>query len=83
MTGPDAQTPAAADFNELQVHEVLVDPASGGVVALRIEAVWKSRSESGDPAIWDRSIFVVAAVGPLAHAEAGDRLELRLMREGG
>ncbi|MBA2596963.1 MAG: hypothetical protein H0V00_10115 [Chloroflexia bacterium] len=77
----DEKTAAGEDYNELRVHEVLVDPASDAVVALRIEAVWASRpaATAGEPSIWDRTIFVVAAVGPLASAEVGDRLELRLV----
>ncbi len=72
---------AAGDYNELRVHEVLIDPASGDVVALRIEATWGSRIATGETAasIWDQSIFVVAAVGALANAEVDDRLELRLV----
>ncbi|MDP9357306.1 MAG: hypothetical protein M3Q71_15570 [Chloroflexota bacterium] len=64
------------DFTELRVHEVLVD-GQGAVTALRVEATWGTHQPNGEPLIWDRSIFTVAATGPLAEAETGDRLELR------
>jgi len=64
------------DYNALSVSEVLVDD-QGTVTALRVEAVWATRRGADDPLVWDRSVFTVAAVGDLAAAEAGDRLELR------
>ena len=65
-----------ADYNELRVLEVLVDSA-GTVTALRVEAVWGTRRGADEPLIWDRAVFTAGAVGPLADAEVGDRLELR------
>ena len=65
-----------ADFNELRVLEVLVDE-HGAPTALRIEAVWGSTQAGAEPLVWNRASFVAAAVGPLAAAEVGDRLELR------
>jgi hypothetical protein len=64
------------DYNELRVMEVLVDN-QGTVTALRIEAVWGTRRGADEPLIWDRGVFTVGAVGALAEAEVGDRLELR------
>ncbi len=64
------------DFTELRVHEVLVD-GQGAVTALRVEATWGTHQPAGEPLVWDRSVFTVAAVGPLTEAETGDRLELR------
>ena len=69
------------DFTELRVHEVLVD-GQGAATALRIEATWGTHQPDGEPLIWDRSVFTVAAVGALAQAETGDRLELRPVRAG-
>ncbi len=79
----DEENAAAGDYNELRVHEVLVEPATGAAVALRIEVTWASHAPgaSGEPSIWDRSIFVVAATGALAGAEVDDRLELRIITE--
>ena len=65
-----------ADYNELRVLEVLVDNA-GVATALRVEAVWGTRRGADEPLVWDRSVFTVGAVGPLARSEVGDRLELR------
>ncbi len=64
------------DYNELRVLEVLVDNA-GAVTALRVEVVWGTRRGADEPLVWDRSVFTVGAVGPLAELEVGDRLELR------
>ena len=64
------------DYTELRVIEVLVDN-NGTPTALRIEAVWATARPGDDPLVWDRSSFVVAAVGALATADVGDRLELR------
>lgn len=66
------------DFTELRVHEVLVD-GQGAVTALRIQATWGSHQPGGEPVVWDRSVFTVAALGPLAEAETGDLLEMRLV----
>lgn len=65
----------SGDFNELRVHDVLVDDA-GAITAVRIEAVWGTDAAAGEPTIWSRAIFVVAAIGPLAKVAVGDRLEL-------
>ena len=70
------------DYNELRVTEVLVDN-DGVVTALRVEAVWGTRRGADEPLIWDRNIFTIGAVGPLAELEAGDRLELRPADESG
>ena len=64
------------DFTELRVQEVLVD-GQGAVTALRIQATWGTHQSGGEPLVWDRSVFTVAALGLLAQAEAGDLLELR------
>ena len=66
------------DYTELRVHEILVD-GQGKATALRIEATWGTHQPGGEPLVWDRSVFTVAAVGPLAEAETDDRLELRLV----
>ena len=66
----------SGDFNELRVHDVLVDEA-GAVTAVRVEAVWGTDVVAGEPTIWSRAIFVVAALGSLAEVAVGDRLELR------
>ncbi len=54
----------------------LVDEART-VTAVRVEAVWGTDAEAGEPTIWSRDIFVVAALGALAEVAVGDRLELR------
>ena len=69
-----------ADYNELRVLEVLVDER-GTPTALRIEAIWGSTQAGAEPLVWNRTSFVAAAVGPLAGAEVGDRLELRRIVE--
>ena len=69
------------DYNDLRVLEVLVDE-QGAVTALRVEAVWGTARPGAEPLVWDRSVFTVAAVGPLAGAEVGDRLELRRVEDG-
>lgn len=63
------------DYNDLRVVEVLVDK-EGVVTALRVEAVWGSRRGEDEPLVWDRGVFTVGAVGPLADADVGQRLEL-------
>jgi hypothetical protein len=64
------------DFNELRVLEVLVDDA-GKVTALRVEAVWGTHRGMEEPLVWDRAVFTVGAIGPLANLDPGARLELR------
>ncbi len=64
------------DYTELRVIEVLVDN-NGTPTALRIEAIWATARPGAEPLVWDRGSFVAAAVGPLASADVGDRLELR------
>lgn len=64
------------DYNELQVREVLVDN-QGTVTALRIEVVWGTRRGVDEPLIWDRGMFTVGAVGPLAGLDVGDQLDLQ------
>ncbi len=70
------------DYNELRVLEVLVDER-GAPTALRIEAVWGSTRAGAEQLVWNRASFVAAAVGPLAGAEVGERLELRRIGEAG
>jgi hypothetical protein len=67
----------SGDFNEFRVLEVLVESGTSTVAALRVEVTWGTHSADGEPAIWDRGVFVVGAVGDLAHVDVGDRLELR------
>lgn len=64
------------DYTELRVVEVLVDN-NGTPTALRIEAVWATARPGAEPLVWNTASFVAAAVGPLAAADVGDRLELR------
>ena len=64
------------DFNEVRVMEVLVNEA-GTPVALRVEVTWATRRGLDEPLVWDRSTVTVAAVGALADADVGHRLELR------
>lgn len=66
----------SGDYNELRVLEVLIDD-QGIATALRVEVVWGTIRADADPLVWDRTVFTVGAVGPLATAEVGDRLELR------
>jgi hypothetical protein len=65
------------DFNEFRVLEVLVESGTSTVAALRVEVTWGTQTEGGEPAIWDRGVFVIGAVGDLASVDVGDRLELR------
>lgn len=64
------------DYTELRVVEVLVDN-NGVPTALRIEAIWATARPGDEPLVWNTASFVAAAVGPLADADVGDRLELR------
>lgn len=68
------------DYNDLRVLEVLVDKA-GTVTALRVEAVWGTRRGADEPLVWDRGVFTIGAVGPLAAAEVGERLTLNRLAD--
>ena len=67
------------DFTELRVHEVLEDAKTKVATALRIEATWGTRRPDGGTDVWSRSLFVVAAVGPLANVQTDDRLVLSVL----
>ena len=69
-----------ADYNELRVLEVLVDER-GRPTALRVEAVWGSTQAGAGPRVWNRASLVAPAIGPVAEAEVGARLELRPLED--
>jgi hypothetical protein len=75
------RTRVNGDYTELRVVEVLVDN-NGTPTALRIEAIWATARPGDDPLVWNTSSFVAAAVGPLADADVGDRLELHPAGDG-
>lgn len=69
------------DYNDLRVLEILVDKA-GAVTALRVESVWGTRRGADDPLVWDRGVFTIGAVGPLADVAVGERLTLGRLGDG-